>query len=101
MKNTASRLTALLSTPTYPPGPGPYGYAPPPPGYAPYKAMSAESYSADERFELVKELGDVLWYINALAIELGVTLESVAQANIEKLAGRAERGTILSSGDNR
>jgi NTP pyrophosphatase (non-canonical NTP hydrolase) len=66
-----------------------------------YKAMSAESYSADERFELVKELGDVLWYINALAIELGVTLESVAQANLEKLAGRAARGTILSSGDNR
>jgi len=66
-----------------------------------FSAMSAASYTGAQKLELVKELGDVLWYINALAIELGVELESIAQANIEKLAGRAERGTILSSGDNR
>ena len=66
-----------------------------------YVAMSAGPWSAEERIELVKELGDVLWYINALAIELGVSLEHVAQVNLEKLAGRAARGTILSSGDNR
>lgn len=63
--------------------------------------MDASSYTIEEKVELVKELGDVLWYINALAIELGVSLEHVAEANIEKLAGRAARGTIKSSGDNR
>jgi NTP pyrophosphatase (non-canonical NTP hydrolase) len=64
-------------------------------------SISPEAVDEDLKVEIVKELGDVLWYINAIALELGVTLESVAQANVEKLAGRSSRGTILSSGDNR
>jgi NTP pyrophosphatase (non-canonical NTP hydrolase) len=67
----------------------------------PLWAMEASSYSPEEKIELIKELGDVLWYINAIALELGTTLETVAQVNIAKLRGRAERGTINSSGDNR
>ena len=63
--------------------------------------MGSMSYSEEKKHELVKELGDVLWYINALAIELGVSLEHVAEVNIEKLKGRRERGTICSTGDNR
>jgi NTP pyrophosphatase (non-canonical NTP hydrolase) len=47
------------------------------------------------------ELGDVLWYISALADDLGVTLEEVAQANVEKLTSRKERNMIGGSGDNR
>jgi NTP pyrophosphatase (non-canonical NTP hydrolase) len=65
------------------------------------QAMDASSYSEEEKAELVKEISDVLWYVNALAIELGVTLEHVAKINLEKLAGRVSRGTIKSSGDNR
>jgi NTP pyrophosphatase (non-canonical NTP hydrolase) len=47
------------------------------------------------------ELGDVLWYISALADGLGVTLEEVAQANVDKLTSRKERNMIGGSGDNR
>ena len=47
------------------------------------------------------ELGDVLWYISALADDLGVTLEEIAQANVDKLKSRMERNTIGGNGDNR
>lgn len=56
----------------------------------------------DERKELmVKELGDVLWYVSQVARELGVTLDDVAQRNVDKLASRMERGVVQGSGDNR
>lgn len=51
--------------------------------------------------EIVKELGDVLWYISQIATELGGNLDEVAQDNIDKLYSRMDRGTIGGSGDNR
>lgn len=51
--------------------------------------------------ELKLELGDVLWYIANQAAELGFSLESIAQGNIDKLASRRARGTLGGSGDNR
>lgn len=45
-----------------------------------------------DREKVVKELGDVLWYIAVLANQVGATLETVAQANIEKLAKRYPEG---------
>lgn len=50
---------------------------------------------------LEAELGDVLWYAAMLATELGVSLEDVAQANLDKLASRQERGSIQGEGDER
>jgi len=47
------------------------------------------------------ELGDVLWYLAAIATDLGVTLEEIANKNIEKLRDRRARGVIKGSGDNR
>ena len=56
----------------------------------------------DEYREILKkELGDVLWYVAALASELDLNLDDIAQANIEKLASRKERGTLGGDGDNR
>ena len=53
------------------------------------------------RETLVKELGDVLWYLAACCHELGVSLEEVAAGNIAKLSSRAARGVIHGDGDNR
>lgn len=47
------------------------------------------------------ELGDVLWYVAQLATELGLDLEQVARANLEKLASRAARNVISGDGDQR
>ena len=53
------------------------------------------------REDLICELGDVLWYVAALATDLNVELSEVANKNIEKLNSRKNRGTIGGSGDNR
>jgi NTP pyrophosphatase (non-canonical NTP hydrolase) len=57
--------------------------------------------SDDDKKEIAKELGDVLWYIVTISHLLGYTLEEVAQMNIDKLASRKQRGKISGSGDNR
>ena len=57
--------------------------------------------SDQDREALVKECGDVLWYLSALADELGTSLEAIAITNIEKLSSRQQRGMIGGEGDNR
>lgn len=44
---------------------------------------------------LSDELGDVLWYVAAVAHELGKDLESVARENIEKLAKRKAESRLV------
>lgn len=51
--------------------------------------------------EIFKECGDVLWYLSTLCDECGFSLQEVAEANIEKLLSRQERGVLQGSGDNR
>ncbi len=55
----------------------------------------------DDVLMIQKELGDVLWYIAELCTCLNITLQDVADLNLEKLADRAARGQIHGSGDNR
>lgn len=56
----------------------------------------------DTRKEEIKdELGDVLWYIAQVATELHLELSEIAQANLDKLQSRLERGVIGGSGDKR
>lgn len=47
------------------------------------------------------ELGDILWYLAECSTQLGFDLDDIAQGNLNKLASRAEKGTIHGSGDNR
>ena len=58
-------------------------------------------FSAEVITALQLELGDVLWYVAQLATELGLELDQVAQANLEKLASRSARNVISGSGDSR
>lgn len=50
---------------------------------------------------LKKELGDILWCLAAACIDNGLTLEDVAQGNINNLSARKEAGTLQGSGDGR
>ncbi len=56
----------------------------------------AVSYSA-----VADEIGDTLWYLAALARDLGFKLSDIAKGNLSKLASRAERGVLQGNGDNR
>ena len=51
--------------------------------------------------EIIKELGDVVFYATALANYYGAGLQEVIEINVEKLDGRERRGTLGGSGDNR
>ncbi|MDP9344436.1 MAG: nucleoside triphosphate pyrophosphohydrolase family protein [Actinomycetota bacterium] len=57
--------------------------------------------SDERRAALAGELGDVLWYVAQVATEAGLDLQDVAQANLDKLASRAQRGVLSGSGDDR
>jgi len=57
--------------------------------------------SQEYKLEIAKELGDVLWYLSQISTELNLSLEEVAQLNLEKLLDREKRGVIKSEGDNR
>ena len=51
--------------------------------------------------EIKKELGDVLWYVSQLALEIGVSLQEVVDANLDKLSNRKLNNTLHGNGDNR
>lgn len=55
----------------------------------------------EQKLEMAKELGDVLWYLTATAHELGYSLVNIAKWNNEKLLSRKSRGKIGGSGDDR
>lgn len=59
------------------------------------------SVTDEDKQELSKELGDVLWYVAVFAHELGIELNDVIEQNLAKLASRKERNVIKGQGDNR
>lgn len=58
-------------------------------------------WTPEDQAAICKELGDVLWYVTATALEFGLSLDHVAKTNQDKLLGRRERGTLHGSGDDR
>lgn len=56
---------------------------------------------AEHRQKVLKELGDILWTLTAVAADYEFTLEDVAKANIAKLTNRKNNNTIQGNGDDR
>ncbi len=50
---------------------------------------------------LIKELGDLLWYISEFSRQLGVSLGDVAHQNLLKIKDRKKRGKLRGQGDDR
>lgn len=57
--------------------------------------------SEEDKHQIVKEMGDVLWYLANMASDLNITLEDVAKTNLEKINIRKEKNLIHGEGDNR
>ena len=55
----------------------------------------------ERREAIIKELGDVTWFVAELCTLLNVSMEEVMQKNIDKLTSRRERNVIHGSGDDR
>ena len=58
-------------------------------------------FNEEDREAIIKELGDVLWYVAVTSLYLGVPMSELANKNIEKLKSRARRNTLKGSGDDR
>lgn len=57
--------------------------------------------SDEEKEDLQKELGDILWQLSGTCSIFACSLNHIAQQNLDKLASRKERHVIDGNGDNR
>ena len=64
------------------------------------KKMVRDNKSINQK-DIVKELGDGLFYTTAIANYFYSDLQSVMQTNMDKLNDRQLRGVLQGSGDNR
>lgn len=58
-------------------------------------------FGGQDKEEVAKELGDVLWYLSQIGRLIGYNLEDIAAMNIRKLSSRENRGILKGYGDNR
>ena len=61
----------------------------------------AGKISDEDKKAIVKELGDVLWYLAGIARYLDIPLSEVARVNVEKLEDRLARNVLHGEGDER
>lgn len=65
------------------------------------------SPNEEEIFMMTNELGDILWYMNKVVVELNkasnkeLSLDRIALENLAKLHAREVKGMVKGSGDNR
>lgn len=62
---------------------------------------SDEKEVREHLLELMREVGDVMWFVSGLCSVCGYKLEEVGDMNLNKLHSRQERGVIDGNGDNR
>lgn len=66
-----------------------------------FTATYFENVTPERKRAIMKEMGGNLWYLAALAQELGTTLSEIALLNLEELCSRGERNTLSGDGDDR
>lgn len=54
-----------------------------------------------DKDKLIKELGDVRWYLEYLAITIDVSMEEIEAANVTKLKARYPNGFSYEAANNR
>ena len=57
--------------------------------------------SFNDKQEIAKEMGDVLWYLASLTTDLDLNMNDIALTNIQKILNRKQNGKIVGNGDNR
>ena len=57
-------------------------------------AFQGKDLSADAKLHMIKELGDVMWYITQACIALDVSLDHILAQNMVKLLSRYPEGTF-------
>lgn len=65
-----------------------------------YKKSVRDGHPMDTD-DLIKELGDVLYYVAEKASDIGVGLDTVAAVCLNKLHSRKARGKLNGAGDDR
>jgi len=58
-------------------------------------------FTTERLVQIMKELGDVMWYVSQLCNELGLSLDDVMQLNLAKLQARKGLGKLQGSGSDR
>ena len=59
------------------------------------------NFSEHDKEQIVREMGDVLWYLAALASDLGYNLNDIAFNNTQKILERKDNGKLHGNGDYR
>jgi len=57
-------------------------------------AFQGKHYNEQSRTHMIKEMGDVMWYIAQGCIALGTNLEEVLETNVDKLTARYPEGAF-------
>ena len=63
--------------------------------------FQGKELNKENRELMIKELGDVMWYLAQGCMALGVTIDEVLWANIDKLEKRYPNGFEVSRSENR
>lgn len=58
-------------------------------------------FNDEQRVAIAKELGDVMWYVAALAKDLDYSLDEICAMNLKKLSDRKNRNKLHGNGDDR
>ena len=69
--------------------------------WAKYIRAGAERDFDPPKDKILKELGDVLWFVARIGALYGVSMSDIARMNIEKLEDRQKRGVLVGFGDER